>query len=241
VRSIGWSLVAIAAQTLEPEEREAALGDLAEAGESAWRGLADVSGLVLRRQAALWKSWRPWLAGFGLAAPNSFLLMGSSVSVSQTVVWLTGPTVLDSTQLRTLPDLARLLCQLFLLFTWSWAGGFVAASMSRRTLWASGALCALPCLFCLARFRLVSLPAVCLFLFLPAALLGARRGIRIAPIRPGFAIVLALAITVLMLPLLSGGGSGALYSALLWPEWYLVAAGRESDDQTENQSKRTAR
>jgi hypothetical protein len=34
-----WSLVDVAAQLLECDERETVLGDLLEAGESAWQGL----------------------------------------------------------------------------------------------------------------------------------------------------------------------------------------------------------
>jgi hypothetical protein len=64
---IGWLLVDFVAQVLEPEEREAVQGDLMEAGEGDWQALRDVLGLVVRRQAGLWKNWRPWLAAFGLA------------------------------------------------------------------------------------------------------------------------------------------------------------------------------
>ena len=64
----------------------------------------------------------------------------------------------------------------------------MAASVSRRTLWVSGALCALPCLSCLATFRIEFLSCVSLFLFLPAAILGVRRGLGIAPIKLSFAI-----------------------------------------------------
>src|SRR5260370_28185090 len=51
---------------------------------------------------------------------------------------------------------------------------FVVGSMSRRTLWASAALCCSPCLFCLARFRIGSLSRLCLLLFLPRAILELR-------------------------------------------------------------------
>src|SRR5277367_1555281 len=80
----GWSLLEAAAQLLERDDREAVLGDFAEANEEAWRGMAGILGLVLRRHLTLWKSWRPWLAGFGLALPSSFLLIGASLSVSRT-------------------------------------------------------------------------------------------------------------------------------------------------------------
>jgi hypothetical protein len=222
---VGWSLLGIAAKLLQRDDREAVLGDLAEAGEGAWLGLFDVLSLVMRRQATLWKSWRPWLAAFGLTVPSSFLLMAASVSVSQTLLRLTG--------LTTLHDLVYLLSQVFLLLACSWAGGLVAASVSRQTLWVSAALCALPCLFCLARFRIESLSRFSLLLFLLPAILGVRRGLGIAQIKLSFAIMLALAITLLMVPMLSGGGSWILNWALVWPAWYLVAAARESGNEAE--------
>jgi len=177
--------------------------------------------LVLHRQAILWKSWRPWLAAFGLAVPNSFLLMGASVSVSQAFL-----------RLATLHDLVYLLCQVFLLLACSWACGVVAASVSRRTLWVSAFLCALPCLSCLATFRIESLPRVSLLLFLVPAILGVRRGLAIAQVKLSFAIMLALAI--LAVHMFSGGASRVLSWALLWPAWYLVAAPREYGNKAES-------
>jgi hypothetical protein len=231
--SLGWSLVATAARLLPRDEREAALGDLVEASESAWQGLPDVLSLVLHRQAVLWRSWRPWLAAFGLTVPNSFVLMGTSVSVSQAFLRLTGHKVLDGGRLTTLHDLVYLQCQVFLLLACSWAGGFVAASVSRRTLWVSAFLCALPCLFCLARFQIESLSRVSLLLFLLPAILGVRRGLGIVRLKLSFAITLALAITISMALMLSGGGSRVLSWTLLWPAWYLVVAARESGNQAE--------
>ena len=120
------------------------LGDLVEAGESAWRGLLDVLGLVIRRQAILWKSWRPWLAAFGLAFPGSLLLMGFSISVNQTYQRLIGPTVFKATGLTLGPGFTLLLCNVLLLICWSWTGGFVMGSVSRRV---SAVLSFLPCVF----------------------------------------------------------------------------------------------
>src|SRR5450759_2133589 len=61
-----WSLVETICRLLEPDERQAVLGDLAESGETGIRALAAVAGLVTRRQLGLWKSWRPWVALLGL-------------------------------------------------------------------------------------------------------------------------------------------------------------------------------
>ena len=164
------SLVEAAALLLAPAEREAVLGDLAEAGESVWRGLLGVFGLVIRREAILWKSWRPWLAAFGLSMPASFCLMGYSLTVSGSFQsWLAGG--------RATP----VLMYAAMLLAWSWAGGFVVASLSRRTLWMSILATCSPCLFCLARFRESSLPRICLLLFLrllfgePGTVPGGRR------------------------------------------------------------------
>jgi hypothetical protein len=220
---LGWRLVNVASGLLEHDEREAVTGDLAEAGENSWQSLLDVLGLVVRRQAALWKNWRPWLAAFGLALPSSFLLMGFSLSVSQGYQQFIGPTLLKATGFAVGPGLLLLVCNVLLLVGWSWTGGFVVGSLSRKTVRVSAALSFLPCLFCLARFRVESLSRFCLLLFLLPAVWGACRGLRIAQIKLRSAIVLALGITVLTVPLWSSTGPWIPNWALSWPAWYLVA------------------
>jgi hypothetical protein len=134
-----WSLVETAAQLLERDEREVVLGDLLEAGESAWRGLTGVAGLVVRRQAGLWRSWRPWVAAFGLALPGSLLLMGSSLSVSWKVQRLMGTSgVIEDA------GFLAILCNALLLIGWAWTSGFVVGSLSQRTVWVSFAACCSP-------------------------------------------------------------------------------------------------
>jgi hypothetical protein len=63
---IRWSLVDKLSRLLEPNERDAVLGDIAEFNESSSQALWSVLGLVLRRQGALWKDWRPWVVLVGL-------------------------------------------------------------------------------------------------------------------------------------------------------------------------------
>ena len=137
---LGWSLVEVAAQLLECNEREVVLGDLVEAGRSTWQGLPDVIGLVIRRQVILWKNWRPWLAAFGLALPSSFLLMGFSLSVSQAYQRFIDPAIFKMTGLTLGAGFWLLLCNICLLVGWAWTGGFVVGSVSRRTVWVSVAL-----------------------------------------------------------------------------------------------------
>ena len=113
----------IVSRLLERDEREAVRGDLVEAGESAWQGLLDVLGLVVRRQAMLWKNWRPWLATFGVALPCTLLLMGfslmsadlSTLRVDYQEPQFIDPKLLNETGLTVAPGILHLLCYLFLL------------------------------------------------------------------------------------------------------------------------------
>lgn len=222
MRRVDWSLVESAAQLLERDEREAVLGDLLEAGEGAWQGLVDVVGLIIRRQTKLWKSWRPWVAAFGVALPGSLLLMGTSISVSWKVQRLMGSNELIGAGLLVL------ICNALLLIGWAWTGGFVVGSISRQTVWVSVAACWSPCLFCLMRFRESSLSRLCLLLFLVPAVWGVRWGLRRARMRLGSAMALAVAITVLMIPTWHGKGAWIFNWALVWPTWYMVATARRS-------------
>jgi hypothetical protein len=235
VSSLQWSLVEIASRLLEGDEREAVLGDLVETQDSAWNGLFDVIGLVVRRQALLWKSWRPWLAGFAVALPSSFLLMGASLSVSWSYQRLLCPELLKAASLTKGSGFLVLLCQALLLIGWSWTGGYVVGAASRRTLWASALLCYSPCLFCLSRFRVETLSRFCLLLFLVPAIWGVRQGLRSSRMRLNAALVLALGVTALMVASDSGGPHGwsaprlNLDWALSLPAWYLVATARRPE------------
>jgi hypothetical protein len=221
----GLSLVQMAARLLGPEEREAVVGDLLESRESTCRGILGVIGFVFRRQALLWKSWRPWLAGFGVALPGSFLLMGVSLSVSWSYQRLLCPELLAAASLTMRSGLLLLFCQAVVLCGCAWAGGFVIGWLSRPTLWATAALCYAPCLFCLSRFRVESLSRFCLLLFLLPAIWGVRQGLRISRMKLCSAILLALTITVLMVP--AGNANGQHWWTATWvlilPAWYLVA------------------
>jgi hypothetical protein len=228
--SMGWPLVEVVARLLESDERDAVLGDLQEASETTWHGLFGVLALVFRRQTELWKSWRPWLAGFGVAFPSSLLLMGASLTVSWSYQRLLCPELLAKASLTPRSGFLLLLCQALVLTGWSWTGGFVVGTVSRRTLWASTVLCYAPCLFCLTRFRVDSLSRFCLLLFLLPAIWGVRQGLRISMIKRSWAIVLALAVTVLTIPAWSSGHQHwwTLNWALSLPAWYLAATSWKS-------------
>ena len=221
-------LVDLVSRLLPPDEREVVQGDLVESGESAWQSLLAVVGLVIRREAVLWRNWRPWLAAFGLAVPSSFLLMGFSLSVSHAYQQLIGGPILHATGVTVGPGFALFLCNVLLLAAWSWTGGFVVGSVSRRTVWVSAALSFAPCVFCLERFRVESLSRLCLLLFVPVALWGAHRGLQVARIKRSSAIALAIAITALTIPTWSSAGAWIPNWALSWPAWFLVATARRT-------------
>jgi hypothetical protein len=224
----GSWLVDLVSRLLPPEEREIVQGDLLEAGESAWQSALAVLGLIIRREVALWRNWRPWLAAFGLALPSSFLLMGFSLSVSRAYQQLAGGPILHATGIDIRPGFALFLCNVLLLAAWSWTGGFVVGSVSRRTIWVSAALSFIPCLFCLERFRIECLSRLCLLLFLPIALWGARRGLQMARIKRSSAVALAIAVTALTIPTWTSSGAWIPNWALSWPAWFLVATARRT-------------
>jgi len=216
----GRMLLDSLAQLLERDEREAVLGDMAETGESTGQAVWNVCGLLLRRQLACWNDWRPWIAAFGIAFPFSFPLMGFSVSLSLTSLQIIDP----ATHQITNSGVKLLLGRLLLLTGWSWTGGFVTGSVSRRTLWVSALLALLPCCFCLSRFRIEHLHGFSLLLFLPPAIQGVRQGLRMTRLRLRSAVLVASATTLLTVVPGIMTSPSLLNLALSWPAWYLVAA-----------------
>ena len=220
--AVARSLVVLAAQLLGPDDREAVLGDWAQSGQSPWRGLFEILGLAVRREAALWNDWRPWLAAFGMAWPCTQLLLGVSFSISCTYERLAVLTVCANCSPTGREDSSLLLCHVVLLIAWSWITGFVVGAVSRRTLWVSGLLCLIPCIYCLSLFHETSLSRLCLLLFLPPAILGVRRALRITPLEPRAAVILAAAVTVLMSFAWRSGALWILNWALMLPVGYMV-------------------
>jgi hypothetical protein len=174
-----------------------------------------------------------------MALPGSLLLMGFSLSVSQTYQRLMHPTIFKATGLTVGPGFTLLLCNVFLLIAWSWTGGFVMGSISRRTVRVSAVLSFLPCVFCLARFRVESLSRFCLLLFLLPAIWGVCRGLQIAQIKLRSALILASVITLLTIPTWSSTGSWLPNWALSWPAWYLVAMAWRGEALKEREKWRT--
>ena len=132
VERICWWIVDAISLALEPSERLAVRGDLADCGDPAPRAVVGVIGLVIRRQVELWKDWHPWLALVGLSVVAgvilSEMLFGFNLAFSQ---WLQG----FSNYRTPNEDLLYLLSLTLGLITFSWLSGFVLATLSGRTLW----------------------------------------------------------------------------------------------------------
>jgi hypothetical protein len=221
-------MLEMAAYPLVPEERDAVLGDMIEAGETGAKALQAVLGLVLRREMLLWQSWRPWVAGLGIALPFSFPLIGSSLGVS----WSYLHVVRTNSMGDFATTLLSLLCQGLLLVGWSWSAGFVTGLISRRTLWVSSLLCFAPCLFCETRFHNPSLSRLSLLLFLVPVLAGVWMGWRKMRVAPGAATVLAITLAALMLARWNHDGVSILSCFLLWPALYLMSDSMRSRMRT---------
>lgn len=214
MNAVGWACLEAAAGLLEPGEREAVLGDLAEYGCGIWRGLGDVLGLALRRQAALWTSWRPWAASVGLAWPASLFLMGNSVAMSAALLRAERDTILAA------------IGRLIVLALWAWVAGFAAGTIARRTLWASALACALPCCFCLSLWPGSWFGAWRLLFFLAPAFCGAWQGRRRGT--PGLRLAVIMAAVAMLIPAMGWKSGGLCGVSVLWPAVYLVMTARRS-------------
>ncbi|HKR85558.1 MAG TPA: hypothetical protein VJS37_15475 [Terriglobales bacterium] len=158
-----WALSLWLSLALEPSEREAAVGDLVESGESGIVALRAVSGLALRRQAAVWEEWRMWLLFATVLLPLSFsLCFVSQAAAHETAVytWMYANNwdwnlAKNSGFWYVFREAAMRLClSLLTIASWSWSTGFVMGILRRKILLTSRTLLFL----LLALFQLGNLP-----------------------------------------------------------------------------------
>jgi len=163
ISRICWALSLWLSQALEPSERDAAIGDLVECGESGTTALQAVLGLTLRRQAAAWEDWRMWLLFAMVLLPLSFslsLLSQGAAQESAVYTWMYANnwdwTLAKSSGFwYVFADAAtRLFLSLLAIASWSWSTGFVLGTLRRHTLQPSRTLMFL----LLALFQLGNLP-----------------------------------------------------------------------------------
>jgi hypothetical protein len=161
---ICWRLARAISRALEPDERSAVLGDLAESGETGGRAVAGVLGLLVRRQAALWKHSGPWVAPIALLAPVALLDGWSGLRL---IGWI-GPKVVTfwnvgvryETGMTAIDDIVRLVCTVLLVIGWTWSGGFLLGVLARRAVWVHPVLLVILFWFSYIAVRLLSAPPV---------------------------------------------------------------------------------
>jgi hypothetical protein len=138
-------LVAALSKCLEPAEREVVCGDVEELRLKGPAAAGNIVGLVLRRQMAEWLHWGPWVALLGVCGLDGFYL-SESVGQVGTGLFLQIRTYVkygvgyEAGGVSTAQEVAYLATATLAIFLWSWACGFVLASLSRRVLWMTSAL-----------------------------------------------------------------------------------------------------
>lgn len=201
------SMAEMATILLAPKDRDAVLGDLAEMGATGWSAIRSVLGLVVRQQMELWRAWQPWVTS-SMAFIGSWLLLSVSFGLS-----------MDSRHLlHGERGYGSMLCATLLMLSWAWTSGFVVGSLSGRTRWVSGILCAIPCLSCVLRFQDTSISRLCVLLFLLPGVVGAVHGARRARLSHRTSLTLAIGTTVLML---LWGGMYVRNWFFFLPAWWL--------------------
>jgi hypothetical protein len=231
VNRLCWRLVDLVSRMLEPDEREAVRGDLAESGETGEQALRGLLGLVVRRQVVLWKDWRSWLALLGAAGLVCALLMlaiflGDAYELYSWIIRnysVIDKAILAQTGLTLRHGIVTVVCTFFLLISCASTGGFVLASLSRTTVWLHTMV------FCLV-WMLLPLKLFTVLSLLPF-IWGVTRGLRLRTLRPPRSIFLAAAIvSMTALTMWTWGWWRApawahvfLSLALCWPAWHLVA------------------
>lgn len=143
-------LVAKLSSALEPDLRKSVLGDLTELRASYTKTVYELIGLILRQEARLWTTWRPWLALIGIVGAIGWLLsevcLGVVVEVSRQadIYWLYG--VRYNSGLSDTQEIAIVFCTSMAVVCWSWLAGFTLAALSGKTAHINRIL------FCLAWF-----------------------------------------------------------------------------------------
>jgi hypothetical protein len=138
-----WALVLWLSRSLDEDEREAVLGDLAESSESPTKAFRHMFGLVLRRQAAVWRNWRLWFIFAAVLPPLSLALCAISQSAGHefaVYTWMYANNS-DWALLRSFGfwyvfagAATGLLLSLFTLACWSWCAGFLLGGLGKEVL-----------------------------------------------------------------------------------------------------------
>ena len=138
----GWRVAEMVGQLLAPNERIAVLGDLAESECSVGTALAELLGLIARRQIDEWRRWQPWAALLGVAGIAGYELsrwtaqFDLALSLQVRTYWKYGVHYRQG--VNTAQDVVSLTCMFLALVIWSRTSGFLLAALSHRSMWLTG-------------------------------------------------------------------------------------------------------
>jgi hypothetical protein len=125
---------------LESGEREAVIGDIAEAGATGGQAVRDVFDLIVRRR------WRVWLALAALTGQAWVLLVFVGTPLRAFDIWWKYG-VRSEDGLSTGQDLIALICHCAALICYAWTSSFALAFFSRRKIRIKASLVCLVWLF----------------------------------------------------------------------------------------------
>ena len=141
-----WPVVLWLSGFLDQVEREAVLGDLTEYGESGGKAIANVLGLVVRRQTAVLLDRKLWVSVALVVLPVSYLLSAiSQTTAGQGAVYSWMYLNNWDWALTRNPGFWHLLGEMatnfaiacIMLACWSWSGGFLIGRLPKAILRAS--------------------------------------------------------------------------------------------------------
>lgn len=143
IRIVEWL-----AARLSPGERDAVLGDLAEAGATDRETMHALLGLFARRLLSVCAEWRTWTSLAGLISLGVLLALASRVAAGSTSVplwlylnnWTTEYLASTGARADLFDNGTDVFRQFLLLVCWSWASGLILGSLSRRTIRVDGIL-----------------------------------------------------------------------------------------------------
>jgi hypothetical protein len=132
------------AALLDPAERDAVLGDLAELALTDPQVVKSLAGLLVRRQLKVWKDRRSWLVLVAIIISVCPLLASICAGLTMGIwpsLWMNlHHGISYRTGLSSAALLSGFCFRAVALITWSLACGLALGALSRRALWATGAL-----------------------------------------------------------------------------------------------------
>jgi hypothetical protein len=141
---VNW-LAGLLALALEPDERGAVLGDLAEFGASGWRAALEVLGLVVRRQLLIWTNWQPWFALIFIVGVSGFCLSGmlnqlGIAMFEQLTSWRRYGVHYNTGVTSFRDEVIHMSCLAIAIFCWIAVNASLLRRLSGRASWLTGLL-----------------------------------------------------------------------------------------------------